>query len=211
MASSSTHFGNFFTSIEFDAAVTEFVGKWIDTHLSEVELALGYDRRTVDRPKSYNVAVNINNWPLEVMPGILVVSGGFVDPPTRDGGQYNGWWEWVLAAVLEARDYDSVKLKVGIYQAALRLMFMQHPDLDGAVADTVWLSEPTDYAPVEGRNRTRGVAAFQFRSYIEGVVDASVGVQSPDPADPLPDPSTPHDDLPVVDTVGITMSRTKLT
>lgn len=202
----STAFGDLFISVEFDAKVTEFVQKWIDTHLSEVELRLGYSRRTVDRPKSYNKAIAVEHWPEDALPGILVASAGFVDQPTRiGGGLYSGWWDWVVAVILTGRDYDSTRLKTGIYQAAMRLMFVQHPDLDGAVSDTVWLSEPMDYAPVEGRDRTRGVAAFQFRSYIEGVVDAGLGVNDPDPPDVPPDPTAPHPDLPVVSTADVSV------
>jgi hypothetical protein len=197
-------FGDLFLSSQFDDAVIAFIARWIDTHLSEVELLSDLPRRTLDRPKSYNVAIEPEAWPAEKMPGILVVSAGFTDQPERiGGGRYNGWWSWVAVAILSASDYDSTRKKTQMYQAAMRQMFMQHPNLDGAVSDTEWLGEPTAYVPVDTRNRTLGVAAFEFRSYIEGVVDEGYGPTAPDAAPPLVDPNTPHNDDFTVVTVDI--------
>ena len=207
----STAFGPILISSQFDGMVETFIRRWIDTYLSEVELRLGYQRRTIDRPRSYNRAIDVDHWPEDQLPGILVVSAGITDQPDRvGGGYYNGWWDWVVVALLSGRDYESTRLKTGIYQAAMRAMFVQHPDLDGAVSDTVWLGEPMDYAPFEGRDRTRGVAAFQFRSYIEGVVDAGSGPNAPDPEPDPADPTEPHPDLPVVDTVDVALVKDPL-
>jgi hypothetical protein len=210
MSTGSSQFGDIFISHQFDTMVEAFIQKWIDTYLSEIELRLGYDRRSIDRPKSYNAAIDVDHWPEEKLPGILVVSAGITDPPERFGGSYAGWWDWAVIALLTGRDYDSTRLKTGIYQAAMRAMFAQKSDLDGAVSDTIWLGEPTDFAPVEGRDRTRGVAAFQFRSWIEGLVDSSAGPTQPDPGPPADDPGQPHDDWPTVQTVDIDLTKTPL-
>lgn len=208
MASS---FGPIFTSKEFDDNVVAFIQEWIDTYLSEMELRGGYPRRSTDRPKSYNNAVTADNWQEELLPGVLVVSSGFVGPPVRVGaGMHDGWWEWTVAVILTGRDYDSARLKVSLFSSALRAMIIQNPSLGGFVQDTVWESEPVDFAPMEGRTRTRGVAALQFRSYIEGIVDSSMGPSAPDGATALPDPNTPHPDAPVVDTVAVTLTKTPL-
>lgn len=206
----STQFGPIFLSHDFDSMVEAFIQKWLDTYLSEIELRMGYDRRSIDRPKSYNATIDVSHWPEEQLPGILVVSAGVTDPPDRFSGTYAGWWDWVVVALLSGRDYESTRLKTGIYQAAMRAMFAQKPDLDGAVADTLYLGEPMDYAPFEGRDRTRGVAAFQFRSYIEGLVDSGSGPTTPDAPPPPVDPSQPHDDWPTVQTVDVELTKTPL-
>lgn len=204
-------FGDLFLSNEFDDAVVAFVDRWIDTHLSEVEILSNLERRTLDRPKSYNAAIDPENWPGDKLPGILVVSAGFTDQPIRvGGGKYNGWWSWVVVAILSGRDYNATRKKTQIYQAAMRQMFIQHPDLDGAVSDTEWLGEPTAYLPVDERNRTLGVAAFEFRSYIDGVVDGSYGPTDPDAPEPPSDPTTPHDSDPTVESTFIDVEKDEL-
>lgn len=204
-------FGSLFLSNEFDDNVVAFINRWIDTHLSEVEILSDLPRRTLDRPKSYNVAIEPEAWPAEKMPGILVVSAGFTDQPQRvGGGRYNGWWDWVVVAILSGRDYDSTRKKTQMYQAAMRQMFIQHANLDGAVSDTEWLGEPTAYVPIDERHRTLGVAAFEFRSYIEGVVDEGYGPIEPDEAPPLVDPTTPHNADPTVSTVAIDFQKDEL-
>lgn len=202
-------FGSLFLSNEFDDAVVAFIDRWIDTHLSEVEVLSSLPRRTLDRPQSYNATIEPETWPAEKMPGILVVSAGFTDQPQRvGGGRYDGWWSWVAVAILSGRDYDGTRKKTQMYQAAMRQMFMQHPNLDGAVSDTEWLGEPTAYLPVGGqRHRTLGVAAFEFRSYIEGVVDEGYGPAAPDAGPPLVDPTTPHNADSTVQTVAIDFQK----
>src|SRR4051812_4366516 len=111
-AGASTAFGPLFLSVEFDQQVTAFVKRWIDTHLSEVELRLGHQRRTVDRPRSYTRATAVEHGPGAPPPGTLVAPAGFLAPPTRlGGGQYAGWWVWVAAVILTGRDYESTRLK----------------------------------------------------------------------------------------------------
>lgn len=204
-------FGELFLSNQFDDAVIAFIDKWIDTHLSEVELSSGLERRTLDRPKSFNAAIEPELWPAEKLPGILVVSAGFTTQPQRvGGGTYTGWWDWVVVALLSGRDYDSTRRKTQLYQSAMRQMFIQHPNLDGAVVDTEWLGEPTAYVPVAERNRTLGVAALEFRSYINGVVEESLGPIDPDATLPLPDPSTPHPDWPEVESTHIDIEKDEI-
>lgn len=213
----SSQFGDLFLSPEFDAAVVTFIDRWIDTYLSEVEARMGYPRRTLDRPRSYNAAIDLEHWPEEALPGILVVSAGITSPPDRDGGIYSGWWDWTVLALISARDYDATRKMTGMYQAALRALLTQRSSIDGAVSDTLYLGEPMDFAPWQGRDRTKGVAAFQLRSYVEGLVEHAAGPTDPDtppvPSDPPPDPSDPpepHPDWPTVDTVNVELNQEPL-
>lgn len=207
----SSQFGPIFMSTEFDGMVEGFLQKWLDTYLSEVELRNGLDRRTVDRPKSYNATVSVEHWPEDRMPGILVVSAGFPDELQSLGdGLRGGWWHWVVVALLTGRDYDSTRKKVGIYQAALRTLLEKNGGMDGAVSETIITSEPMDYAPFEGRDRTRGVAAFECQSFITAVVDSTPGPVDPDPPAPPDDPSEPHPDWPIVQTVDVQVDRQQL-
>lgn len=208
---SSTQFGDAFLSPEFDAAVVAFIDRWVDTYLSEVEARMGYPRRTMDRPRSYNAAIDIEHWPEEALPGILVVSAGIASPPESTDGTYAGWWDWTVLALISARDYDATRKMTGAYQAALRMLFTQRSSIDGAVSDTLYLGEPMDFAPWQGRDRTKGVAAFQLRSWVEGLVDPSAGPTEPDaapaPSDPPPSgPPVPHPDWPTVDTVNLDLT-----
>lgn len=198
----STAYGPALVSLDFDQAVEDMIRKWIDSYLSEMEVRMGHPRRTVDRPKSYNMAIEATTWPEDALPGILIVSAGLTETPEQvGGGLYSGWWDWAVVAIMTGRDYKATRLKTSIYQAAMSMMFTQQAD--EALGTTVWSSAPAAYAPVDGRSRTKGVAAFEFRTHIEAVVNGGLGPLEPDAPAPPDDPSAPHGDLPTVQTVDV--------
>src|SRR4051812_3567694 len=88
----SSAFGPALVSTHFDETVEEMIRTWIDTYISEFEVREGLNRRTIDRPKSYNMAIDAEHWPEEALPGILIVSAAMPDAPERmGGGLYSGW------------------------------------------------------------------------------------------------------------------------
>jgi hypothetical protein len=203
----SDQFGTIFLSTEFDENVKVFLRRWTDTYLSRIEHQLGLPARKVARPQSWNFLFGPEpeKWPEDKMPAIFVVSFDFDGQPDRLGaGQYGGWWNWNVSAVVSQRDFEATRKVTQMYAAALRTAVVQHPSLDGAVGDTKYLSETLAY-PVDARNRTLGMASLDFSSYIECIVEESEGPLEPDAA-----PPEQYEDWPEVTSVAIDLQEDPL-
>lgn len=185
-------FGTVWISTQFEDAVADFAHKWLDTYLTQIERKLDIPVRSYDRPKSWNTLDDPELFPGEGIPAFLVVSGGLSDLVRVGGGHYQGWLNWSCIALVSACDEKATKRMAGAYGAAIRSMFIQHGTLDGAVAETELLGESYAGVIVDGRTINRHVAALEFRSYIETVVEESEGPLEPDhpEEDPPDDPGS---------------------
>lgn len=203
----SDQFGTIFVSTQFDDAVEVFLKKWTDTYLSRVENQLGIPSRSYTRPKSWSLVFDENSdkWPEDKLPSIMVASAGFDGTPQRLGhGVYAGWWNWTVIAFVSLSDYAATRRGTQVYQAALRTAIVQHPDLEGAVGDTQFVAESLDYAS-HSRSSVLGVAALEFRSFIECIAEENEGPIEPDEA-----PPDEYQDWPTVQTVAINVESEPL-
>lgn len=207
----SDQFGTIFVSANFDDAVGQFLAKWIDTYLSKIEREVGVPARSYPRPKSWNFVFDEDSdkWPEDNLPSVMIASAGFDGTPERLGeGHYAGWWSWTVIAFVTGKarqggnQFDATRRAAQVYGPAIRSAVVQHQTLEGAVGATDLVSESYGYARDE-RSHTLGVAAIEFRSYIETVVEESEGPLEPD--EPEVDPTFP--DWPTVSSVDIDLQQ----
>lgn len=208
----ANEFGQIFLSPQFDSDLEVFFVKWIDTYLSEVEFRSGYDRRSIDRPRSYNTVFDLDKYPEDALPTIAIVSAGINDPPERVGnGKYNGWWDWACVVIVGQKDEQATRIVAQLYGAAIRAMVLQHSDIEGAVSDTLYESETYQYGQITGRSRSIGIVALEFRSYIEGLIQEPEGPALPDPPIPVVTPDDqPRPDWPTVTSTHVKIEKDPL-
>lgn len=209
----SDMYGPLFVSGDFDDAVVACIDKWVDSYLAQFERHASIPVKSIDRPRSYNIVSDLDQFNEDQSPAVFVVSAGLEDLEETGGGNYAGWWRWVVWALVAQRDPDATQEVRNLYGASLRTLVVQKAALED-LGTTVFVGESYEAA----RNRTLGIMALEFRSYIDAVVNEFEGPVDPDIVPPSgePDPNAegPRDenapDWPLVETTDIQIEKDPL-
>lgn len=193
-------FGQVLTRSNLEDAVVALLRKWMDTYLAEVERQNGIPVRTLPRPRSIERRNAFEHWVEEQLPSLVVVSPGTVGPPRkRGGGSYVAEWAVGIAAIAGGKDANSTRDLVDLYTAAVRMLILQRPSLEGFAIGATWEDEHYDDIADSDVGRTMASGQVVFQITVEDLVFANAGPITPD--DP---PTTPPDTSPtwpIVDTV----------
>jgi hypothetical protein len=187
-------FGQIVVHTQVEKAMLALLEEWLPTYLAEVERQNDIEPCSIARPKSYATSVEADLNPAERMPAIIAVSPGTTGEPTREGDQWDAWFQITVVALVMTPEEMSTRDMCGFYAAAIRSLVLQHASLGSdLVVGTVWDGEEYQGEPGDQRNRTRGAALVHFRVKIGNLVDRSRGPLIADvdnPCDPVPEIST---------------------
>lgn len=184
-----TIFGNIKTAGAVEGAVLGIVQKWLPTYVAELERQTGRAVPSVARPRSYGVTYDLDNWPENQLPAILVVAAGTDGEPEEEGGGvFSAWWSVGVSAVLTAPDAVNVKRNSQLYAAAIRALVVQHRNLGGFAMTTDWVAEEFAESTAD-QNRSLAITLNSFRVKVRDVVTSYAGPIQPDPK---PDPNEPY-------------------
>lgn len=208
----SGEFGRIVTDDMVEDAVMVVLKRWCSTYLAEVEENAGVDRMFYKRPASWMVRNDMDKWPEELLPAIIVVSTGLADAPVKEGrGAFRAKWLIGVAAVVSSTEQDLSRRFAYRLGAALRMVMIQKQSLDGALDGTVrgitWLDGRNNELPQPEPGQRTIWATRQMFSVEVG----DVGFQNAGPTSPVPepDPSAPYPDAPTVGADKATVSITK--
>jgi hypothetical protein len=216
-------YGPVLTLPRIERAVISHVRAWLPAYLSEVQRQEQVQAdgvtplapNALELPRSWRPTSGpVEKWPEDQLPAVIFGSPGLGDGGTRkDGeGDYSGSWVISLSAVVAGRDYDTVRWATGIYTAALRLLLVQQPRIEGLdVQGARWQDEGYDPLPFE-QSRTLMAGTTVFTLELGGLANAAYGPAAPtdDPGaypQPPSDPAADPGPFPTVQTTELDIER----
>lgn len=175
-----SYIGELLVSSTIELAAIAHYKKWEETYLAEVERLTGREPRKIPKIRSYSIKNDLEKFPEEQTPAMVIVSPGIVaDSIEREGdGVYSAQWDIGIAVVASSRDETTTDSMRAAYAAAVRAVFLQHPSVEGGGTIEEWVDESYSDLPVEA-DRTLAVAQLLFRIRAEAIVDASGGLREP--------------------------------
>jgi hypothetical protein len=192
-------FGNIISDDVVEDAVTATLQRWIDTELSEIErqrhVAVGF----YARPRAWEIRNDMDKWPEEALPAVIVISTGLADAPVRDGRRdYRATYAIGVATVCGSVNASEARKSAHRLGAAVRASLVHHQSLDHGINSQV---RGVDW--IDGRNNeinvdaTRSVWAVRqiFTVEVADVLVRSAGPIVPDVSTDVP---PTHPDSPVV-------------
>ena len=178
---------------------------WMRTYLGFAESWYGYDPEALPDPASYVAtdSVDLDRWPEDQIPCVIVHCAGHADTPTNRGDSYGATWDLRVGVVVSAADEDSTRDMARVYSAAVRCCLDFH-GLTGLEGTVRWMGGVTD-PPDEIKRRTIAGSRVDFQ------IDVPTVLQRDDvPAQPLPDPPDggrpDYPDTPTAEHVQITVN-----
>jgi hypothetical protein len=182
------------------------IRKWFSTYLAEKEAQDGLTRGALQRPRGYVIAPSLDKWPEDQLPAIVLVSVGLAERPLKEGsGRYRARWDMGVACICSARTQSESHANAQRYMAALRLIFIQRPSLDGKASGVDWQGEQYDQLDYDDLRSIDG-GFGQFTVEVEDIALAGGGPATPDV--PLaPDDTLPWPDWTAVETADVVVQR----
>lgn len=173
---------------QVEEAARSTLQAWIPTYLASMERQLGLAPRTLPPPRSWVVSTEVDRWPEEALPSVLLLSTGLAEEPARDGqGRYRARFALGVAVVVSASDEKATDELAKIYTAAIRTCLLQQHSLGGLALGVDWEDERYDVLP--GRSRGPLAAGQVVLSVdVEDVVAARSGPRGTPPDDPYVEP-----------------------
>jgi hypothetical protein len=194
-------FGPIISGADVEAWCIDLFRNWFGTYLSEIERQAGFEAGALQRPRSYTVAPSLDKWPEDQLPAVLVISVGTSEPPLREGGgSYRARFDVGAGCVCSSRTQAETRRAAMLYAAALRLLLIQRPSLDGHASGTVWTSESYDELDFDD-GRTLGAGVVAFTVEVHEVALANAGPLERDL--PLSPDTDPWPDDPIADDVEV--------
>jgi len=175
----NTEYGRLFVPEDLERAVRDLLETWLPSYFYEVERQQEVAINRIARPKSYLTSVEVDHFPGEELPAIIVVAPGTVGEVERTEAGYAAWYQVTIACAVQTPNELSTRALAGFYAAAVRGAVLQHASIGGFVTGTAWLGEEYEGEPGRQRNRTRGAAMVHFRMRIDGIVDPQNGPKVP--------------------------------
>lgn len=192
-------FARIVTARQVERAMADHLDLWMRTYLREIERVSERPANSIADPKAYIAASDIDKWPEDSTPCVVITSPGLTGPPDRRGdSSYEATWGVGVVPVVGATDEVSTRDLALDYTAAVRAAVMQNRSLGGFAAAVTWLGESYDEVPFEA-TRTLGAGHVAFGVTVEDVLTEQAG-----PLEPLPVPEDDPGNWPdatIVDTV----------
>jgi hypothetical protein len=196
-----TIFGRIISGADVEDWCEQLVRKWISTYLAEKEEQDGLRRGMLPRPRGWVTAPDVNKWPEDQLPAIIFASTGVPAPPRKGGdGRYRARWDMRVTTVVSASTERDSRRLASRYTAAIRVLFLQHPSLEGHAAGIDWPAEAyNEIAFDEQRSLGHGTVALLID--VDDVTTANAGPATP--SETLDPDYQPWPEWPTVKTVDV--------
>jgi hypothetical protein len=174
-------FANILVASELEEAAINTMVTWLPTYLREVERQLGIQVGTTPMPEHYSNRNSFDYVPGEKYPKVVAISPGLADTPLADGrGQYRANWRLGVGAVIAATTEVEANLRVKIYGAAFRQLFIDKQSLNGHATAIRWVDEDYPDLPIPNQNMLFKAAATYFTVDCQDVATKWGGPTEPD-------------------------------
>jgi hypothetical protein len=90
-------FGPLVAASDMEDAVLAQLQAWLPDYLAEVERTHGLQVGSLPQPRSWVLSSEVERFPEEQLPAVMLASPGLTDPPLADGtGVYTARWQLVV-------------------------------------------------------------------------------------------------------------------
>lgn len=196
------------TGGDIEAAVMVTLHDWLPAYLAEAERLHGLPPGDIPVPRGWQITGrDIQKLNTDQLPCIVLLCGGVVEPPVKEGppGRYTAIWNVAVATMLSAAWGGAVRRHAWLYNAAIRDCVLQRPLQGLAWAAVNWLGEDPDLLDFES-SRTHSAPSVRFNVEVRDVAWADGG---PPPDAPAPgDPTVPFDPWVTVSETDVTVENT---
>lgn len=176
----SSIFGEFFLPSTLVVQSKKLLERWFPEYLEEIEDKLGLPSDTLAIPKNYTQRNEFTSLAGEELPKCVVLSPGIAGPPQKDGrGVYRGTWRLGIGVAVAAPTEEEADTLAQIYGACVRVIFVNHPSINGVASNTVYVDENYNELPITGQNQQFRSASVWFAVEIDNVAKRSAGPQDP--------------------------------
>lgn len=182
-------YGRIIDGTDVELAAESCLKFWIHRYLAEVERQHDVTVGDYARPRSWKTANEMDRWPDDQLPAIIIISTGLTgDRPTAEGdGSVRAPWGLGVAAVVSANTFGNTRTLALRYAAAIRACLSQNQSLrralDGSVRGVTWLDERYNELPPED-GRTIMAARLLFEVEVADVINVNT---RPPEAEPEPE------------------------
>lgn len=192
-------FGPLVTGTEVETAARATLQTWMPDYLGWLERKYDRANGSLITPRSWVSANDVDRWPEEQIPSVLLLSTGLANEPARDGANiYRAKFALAVVVIVSARDRAVTDELAKLYTAACRAILLHKPSLGGFATAVEWVDEEYDVLPDRNRRQLAAGRAV-FRVEVPAVVRSKAGPSTPSPAPETPLPDEPTVTEPEVD------------
>ena len=203
-------FGPLVSALDAENHVEQIIRRWLPTYLYEIERTHGLEPGTLPLLRSIVRSSEIEKFPEDQLPCLMLASPGLTDPPEADGGgYYSANWQINLGVeIVAAPNRRAVEL-ARLYTLAVRAAVIQQQQDPG-------LQQPVRMVRIDWRDERYDVLdSIDDRTVCIGRVEFGVSVvevlqRGLGPLDPLIGPQPPSPvapDWPTSETVITTVEK----
>lgn len=188
----SSLYGELIAASDVEDSLLAMLGQYIDSYLAEVERQHFIEVGLLPRPRSWVRSGEVERFPEDQLPSVMVASPGLTDAPVADGqGAYLARWRVLVAVQIVARGNRIALPLARQYALALRAACVQHQQLAGLDVRRIdWVGERYDVLDSVD-DRTVCVAQVELAVEVANVTSRNDGPLEPE-VPPGPDsPSWP--------------------
>lgn len=198
-------YGRIVTAPEVEQAVTAVIEERIEEYVARMERHAGRNVKSIALPKSYITKNDLDHWPEESLPSVVVTAPGLDGPPKMEGdGSYRAKWLVGVGVVVGATSTSKAIELSKLYGAAVRELLIQNSSLEGFSEGITWENEKYDDL---GDQDSLNLAAASVIIGVEvrGVANRSGGTMEP-PKEPYEEPGDPS----TVESTQVTVKKEEL-
>jgi hypothetical protein len=177
-------FGPIVTGNTVEQAVKRVLEERLDDYLGELERIEGYEPDAIERPRGVVTASELEKWPEDQIPVVVIVSAATERPVKRSHGDYEATWNLGVAPVVSDVNADETRKLALSYVAAVRACIVQHKGLKSSLHPagfseaTHWESEHYDGIAF-GETRTLLAPRVMFNVTVLEAVNSQAGPREP--------------------------------
>lgn len=200
---SGTHvYGEYTGAHHVEAAILNTLWKWMPSYCYEVSREMEFPPDFLNPVRSWRVATNMERYPEDQLPGVILVNNGVPEPPIKHanetgGDVYFAYWAveigiHVVAKGVKEKASPRAMTLARMYALAIRLLMIQQRDDEGVMGMVDPLTEVPGVLNVED-DRTTCLSVCGFRVETPNWAEWGEG-----PIEPVYPPETdPPTDRPV--------------
>ena len=182
--------GPVITGADVEAGVYRCLRSWLPLYLRHVEELKGEPEDTLGPVRGWHTAGELDKWPEDQLPAVIIVSPGLREEPDKDGsGFYRARWLVAVALLVSARTEARTRQLCHLYAAAIRSCVLQTLVLQDEPEAVYWRDESYDDLEPEAA-RSLSLAQLFFDVDVSDVAVDALG-RGYGPIGPDPDPDYP--------------------
>jgi hypothetical protein len=176
-------------AVDVENAVKAVLDDYISIYLGERERSKGYAPNSIERPRGVITASELDKWPEDQVPVLVVLSAGTGKPKAHERKMYSADWGVGVHCVVSDVNADETRKLGLVYVAAVRAAIVQHGGLgsslhpDGFAQALSWEGERYD-ATAFVDTRTIFAPLVMFTVSLDETVTGQAG-----PREPYTDPT----------------------